>query len=480
MKDKILFWVDIEFVYFGIAKNILENYDCDAYAIIDVNKKAKKFFDEQKIIKFNKVWYYLDEIKSGKNTDVDYLVNFEKKYNIKLWNLIYSDRSFYKFNEHYKFFSNEILNIVEQECKFYEKILDEIKPDFLIIKMTDWHHNQLLYDLCKAKGIKILMTIPTRFGFRCIISEQVDKMDAIERKEKYQIEHLENYLQSFNSFKQATRFTDDYQRFNLHKVKSTLEFFLNLSNTNYQKRFSNKGRTRLKILKKYLSFSLKLKIRQSFIFFPLHYEPERTLSTDAPYFTNQLETITNIAKSLPINFRLYVKEHPVMKTMGWRSISYYKKILELPNVKLIHPSLKPVLLYKKCALVITITGTAGLEAAIYKKPTIVLSNVIYSEIPSVYRLKSIEDLPNMILQVLEKNHDFSKVKDFVEKVHESSFEFDSNKLATDFSSMCYYGGFLTDLDLDYKKVTEFLDKNQELFKKSALQHIIKINELKNL
>ena len=239
MKDKILFWVDIEFVYFGIAKNILENYDCDAYAIIDVNKKAKKFFDEQKIIKFNKVWYYLDEIKSGKNTDVDYLVNFEKKYNIKLWNLIYSDRSFYKFNEHYKFFSNEILNIVEQECKFYEKILDEIKPDFLIIKMTDWHHNQLLYDLCKAKGIKILMTIPTRFGFRCIISEQVDKMDAIERKEKYQIEHLENYLQSFNSFKQATRFTDDYQRFNLHKVKSTLEFFLNLSNTNYQKRFSN-------------------------------------------------------------------------------------------------------------------------------------------------------------------------------------------------------------------------------------------------
>ena len=120
-----------------------------------------------------------------------------------------------------------------------------------------------------------------------------------------------------------------------------------------------------------MSFSLKLKIRQSFIdrklareisnepfiFFPLHYEPERTLSTDAPYFTNQLETITNIAKSLPINFRLYVKEHPVMKTMGWRSISYYKKILELPNVKLIHPSLKPVLLYKKCALVITITGT---------------------------------------------------------------------------------------------------------------------------
>jgi hypothetical protein len=494
VKERILFWIDIEFVYFGIAKSFNENYDCDIYAIIDVNEKAKHFFEEQKLIPFKKKWYYLDHVKNEFEPNLDYLKSFEKKYNIKLWNLIYSERSFYKFNEYYKFSLNEILSIVEQECRFYENILDEIKPDFVIIKMTDWHHNQLFYDLCKAKGIKILMTIPTRFGFRCLISENIDKMDELKEDVTCEIKHLGQYLDSFNSFKQATQFTKDYQKFNLHKLKSIIHFFLNPFDTKYMKRYSNRNKTKSKILRKYLSLIIKKKYREffinknfwhnisdeKFIFFPMHFEPERTLSTDAPFFTNQLEDITHIAKSIPIDFKLYVKEHPVMKTLGWRDISYYKKILALPNVKLIHPSIKPEILYENCSLVITTTGTAGLEATIHKKPTIVLSDVIYSEISSVYRLESIEKLPHLINKILDVKHDFKDVKRFVEINHQESFEFDSNKLATDFSSTCYYGGFLTDLELESKKVIDFLNNNEKILSRSALHHIKKINEFKKI
>ena len=67
-------------------------------------------------------------------------------------------------------------------------------------------------------------------------------------------------------------------------------------------------------------------------------EPERTLLIDAPFHTNQLDIIKNLAKSIPINYKLFVKEHPSMAHREWRDVSFYKEILSLPNVVLIHPS----------------------------------------------------------------------------------------------------------------------------------------------
>ena len=107
------------------------------------------------------------------------------------------------------------------------------------------------------------------------------------------------------------------------------------------------------------------------MFFPLHVEPERTISIDSPYYSNQLEIITNVARSLPINYKLFVKEHPMQAVYGWRNTSYYKKILELPNVILIHPNFSNETLLENCQLVVTIGGTLGLEAAFNKKPSIV-------------------------------------------------------------------------------------------------------------
>ena len=495
MKSKILFWIDIEFIYFGIAKHVCQNYDCDAYAIIDVNEKAKKFLQNQSIVPFKKSWYYLDHIQVGKhNPDVNYLKDFEKKYGIKIWNLVLAERSFYNFNEFYKFNYNEILSIIEQECKFFESILNDIKPDFIIIKMTDWHHNQLFYELCKAMGIKILMTIPTRLGYRVIISEEISKLDSEINSTPNDLDinssdKLQEYLNANNAFKQATRYTKDYRSFNWYKLKKSLQFFLDPFNSGYQMRYSNYKRSRMKIFKKQITLAIKRCIRESFInknfintipnssfiFFPMHFEPERTLSTDAPFFTNQLETITSIAKSLPIELKLVVKEHPVMKALGWRKISSYKQLLELPNVVIVHPSITPESLYKKCSLVITTTGTAGFEAAFYNKPTIVLADVVYSELGSVYRLRSIEELPTVIKTALNTKVESKDLINYIKKLEQNSFRFDTNKLATDFSSKYYYGGFLTDEEIPIEKIEQFLTDHEDDLRKSSMEHIKKIN-----
>ena len=60
---------------------------------------------------------------------------------------------------------------------------------------------------------------------------------------------------------------------------------------------------------------------------------------DAPFFTNQLEIIRNVAKSLPIGYKLFVKEQAAMVTRSWRSIDWYKQLAKIPNVVLIHHSL---------------------------------------------------------------------------------------------------------------------------------------------
>ena len=49
---------------------------------------------------------------------------------------------------------------------------------------------------------------------------------------------------------------------------------------------------------------------EKYVYFPLQFEPERTILISAPYYTNQLELIKNIARSIPVDYFLYVKEHP--------------------------------------------------------------------------------------------------------------------------------------------------------------------------
>ena len=74
-----------------------------------------------------------------------------------------------------------------------------------------------------------------------------------------------------------------------------------------------------------------------YIYFPMSVDMERNVLIDTPFYTNQIEIIRIVAKSLPINFRLVVKENPGQTTRELRKISEYKQIMSIPNTILIHP-----------------------------------------------------------------------------------------------------------------------------------------------
>ena len=76
-----------------------------------------------------------------------------KKYNIDLWKLAKNDRIFIDhYNTFHKFSDREISEIMEKECKLFEEILDEIKPDFFLTTETAMRPHHLFYLLCKKKG----------------------------------------------------------------------------------------------------------------------------------------------------------------------------------------------------------------------------------------------------------------------------------------------------------------------------------------
>lgn len=500
MKDKIIIWENGNFFPFVLC-NSLKNYaDFDFYAVIDVTNKRKKFFENQHFVKFEKQWFYHDNVFPHKtDVDVDYLEKFEKKYNINLWQLAQNERLFnQQYNDYYKFSSVEIISILEDECKLFEKILDETKPDFLITTETALHHHHLFYLLCRAKGIKVMMLNQSKFGYKCIISQELHKLDFVStisaKSSARSLEDLQKYLKSFDMLKQLVDYKSTFLSSNKDKIRAAAQFLFVSDNSNVVTHYSYYGRGKAKVLAKEIIYSLKTRYRQGFIdknfkrkiddsapfvYFPLHQEPERVTLIGSPYFTNQLETVRHILKSLPVGYKLLVKEHPTQSIRGWRDISYYKQLMNLPNLDLIHQSVSNDDLLKKSSLVVTIAGTSGLEAAFYGKPSIIFSDLGYSLLPSVFKVNSLEDLPEIVRSALQHKVDPAYLDSYLQILDQNSFDFDWFGFITSYTSLFYYGGHLADVDITLKKMDMFIEHHKKTFTVIANEYIKKINELKN-
>ena len=500
MKDKILFWIDVSLVQFGIAKTLQEKIDSDFYVVYDLNHHLKKSFKKQNIINFKNEWYFWDHVGKTKDPDLEYLKKIEEKYEINLWEIAYSERIFYKWNYFYKFKREEILSIFEQECRFFEDVLNEVNPDFLIIKTTDLHRNYLLTEMCRARGIKILMLFGSRFGSRALISSQADTFDLhLDEKKTNSIniqstEDLDRYLKVHHSFKRNT-VSGGMNTPISKKIMPSLTWLTKTVDKEWKEGYDHYGVTRLGAISHYFLFSLKGRLRKMFIdrnfkksinkgekflFFPLALQPERGVEIVSPFYVNQAEVIINIAKALPIGYKLYVKEHPTMRFRHWRDISYYKKILDLPNVELFHPSFNSKILLENCELVITISGSTGLEAALYKKSAIVFSDVNYSIIPSVHRLTGLEELPDAIRESLKKEVKLSDVNEFINLLDRNSFPFDLFGFNSKISERFLNGGFLGSNEISIKSLDSFIEEERESFEMLAAEHIKKINQYKKL
>jgi len=292
--------------------------------------------------------------------------------------------------------------------------------------------------------------------------------------------------------KQLVNYKNTFLSSKKDKIKAAIQFLLVSNNSNIKTHYTYYGRNKVKVLLKEIEYSLKKRYRENFInknfkrkiddatpfvYFPLHLEPERVTLIGSPYFTNQLETIRHILKSLPVGYRLLVKEHPTQSIRGWRTNSYYKQMMNLPNLELMHPSVSNTELLKKCSLVVTIAGTAGLEAAFYGKPSILFSDLGYSLLPSVFKVKSLEELSQIILTALKHKVDAAYLDSYVDLLDQNSFDFDWFNFILSYQRLFYYGGHLLDVDISLEKMNIFIKEQKPTFDKISQEYLKKIKQL---
>lgn len=141
--------------------------------------------------------------------------------------------------------------------------------------------------------------------------------------------------------------------------------------------------------------------QQRYAFFPLHTEPEVSLLVYGRPYVNQIEIIRMLAMSLPADMTLVVKEHPWM--VGKRSLSSYKKILNIPRVQFVDPQLDARTLILGATLVCVVTGSVALEAAILGKPVVTFGDCPYNLLPEslVRRCDDPRHLPVIIGRLLD-------------------------------------------------------------------------------
>ncbi|MBN1379002.1 MAG: hypothetical protein JXA04_07180 [Gammaproteobacteria bacterium] len=341
------------------------------------------------------------------------------------------------FHQDYRrrFTDEELLLILQNGLEEVENIFDKLKPDalvgFICVTMIDY----LAYLFARSRGIPIYNLRPTRVGDKVIFGSTLNDPDPkfVRNLEEMKASNLEGNLDSARQYIKRVREKDGRYEgvinasnktalklnpkqhsilgspfrvmYNYIKYKSSVALNDNHVPDPLRALFFNaiinpiQAKLADNFLKKKYVLPEKLGNRK-YAFFPFHTEPEVSLLVYGRPFVNQIEIIRSIAMSLPVDMILVVKEHPWM--VGKRSLKMYKKLLNIPRVYIVSPSLSARDLILGSDLVAVITGSVALEAAILGKPVLTFGDCPFNALPKtmIRRCRDIRHLPRFIRDLL--------------------------------------------------------------------------------
>jgi hypothetical protein len=135
-----------------------------------------------------------------------------------------------------------------------------------------------------------------------------------------------------------------------------------------------------------------------FCLYALHTQPESSIDVQGSYFSDQIELIRYIARSLPVSYQLYVKVHPT--DVDGKSLEFYSRIRSIPSVVLVDYSVDSRILLERAAIVFALTGTIAYEAGLLQKPVIVFARNYFNSLPTIQHCTDMTALPALISRTL--------------------------------------------------------------------------------
>jgi hypothetical protein len=160
---------------------------------------------------------------------------------------------------------------------------------------------------------------------------------------------------------------------------------------------------------------------ERYVLYPVHFQPEASTLVQAPYYLDQEALIEDISKSLPVGYRLYVKEH--VSNRGRRPPAFYKRLRETFGVRLLGPDEDTWQLIRNAAAVTVITGTVGWEGLLFGKPVVTFGDVFYNECSLTHRAGLVpKDEWHQVFRkaLFEHEHDEERLLEFVAAIAASS------------------------------------------------------------
>lgn len=324
----------------------------------------------------------------------------------------------------FKFDYNKTVAMVSRLYQFLNMVFQEEKPDIVIQEAPANIFTEIAYHFSKKNNITYFSLVGSRIGRRADVYDLKYSCSLYEKDFKKLLNQnipgekegfIQNLIQKFLSHKELPSYVNT-KTFKVNKI-NRIKYLIRRFRKVYKPYLLNRKEFRefdydseavvksiLRIRWQPLINKARAIIQKGFFdsfdnseiyfLFPLHFEPEASISGQATYFCDQLNTIKNIAFSLPFPYKLYVKEHPAV--VGTRPNSFYKELKRIPNVFLISPYENVENLIKKSQGIITLTSTVGLEAVLSGKPVYLLGDVFYSFHPLCRKIQNFNELKRQI------------------------------------------------------------------------------------
>ena len=464
---KICFLLQRRYAHIGqaLAELLSQKYDVQKFCGYVFTRESYDYLKNQNSLHFTQLLFDEDIHRRYQTESIDweFIKRLEIEYGLpNLWPYIELDRIIrsnqlvraYPYDTP-RYSHEEMIKILQVKAKAIIKFMDEEKPDAVIFSAIGAIGSLLLYSIAKKRNVKILHIRPTCVNTKCTLSghygyfSYIDDLFIKLQTGKISLPEHETSVKSFlEKFRQKP---EPYCSLDLPKfrpINRRRQFsFLNpkkflwsiywwpkkiiryladpyrddYSNINPLWEIWDNFKKKIRVLIGFESFYDEIDAKENFIFFPLHLEPEIATLLYAPFYKDQLWLIKQIARSLPLDFKLYVKEHPAM--VGFRSRRFYRELKKIPNVKLVRPTIESLPLINTAKLIVTISGTAGWEAIQLKKPVIVFGDVFYEQLPMVKKCVAIEQLPYLVKEQLENfKHDETALLNFLKAIYQESVD----------------------------------------------------------
>lgn len=311
------------------------------------------------------------------------------------------------------------MRALELCIRFVEAALERQSPDLILIDDVCCMLSYLIYKIGKKKGIPVWSLGSLKLNHRLSIYD-----DCLDHRAKVLNAYEELKTRGLTAEERQAaeaylhKYVSDYEPLLYLKSRSKVPTFnsyvffkwlrLGLDHLRdpldvTRMSFRELARSRIfRVIRHHLGNTLGLfedpVPGEKYVFYPLQVQPERSTLILAPFLCDQLALIENIAKALPIGYRLYVKDHPIF--LGRRPLGEYRRLRSIYNVRLLKTSLASFEIVKNAALVVSISNTIGMEAILLERPLIVLGEAFYKNYDNARYVDNVKELPYKIQGLL--------------------------------------------------------------------------------